>query len=446
MIEAVNNRRINEALAQREQSMRTTLSGLWTRVANVAMGNEDADLGTDIGAFIESFPEFDDEVKQITDAFAGLSDAQDASELLQSQLDIAMSAKYISRDRSMLEDIYRVAEEHRDEDWTGDWVEHWTLRYEKMLKEMERDVERQEELDVWERTDGFYTRMYLSKLVDPDETVETVRDWLNKNHGPDGENNPRIGNGERKQWYQEVERWKEDPPHIRAALSGLAAKYDELIRQAEDEDERQKWTEEKENVLYAFRQEATEKQMGAQELEAAKQNLSAPLEEVTTDKTAVRILRGIGIRRAGQNPEELYVKWAEAGRLDDYGRLVGVSESEMLNALGLDDLSQLDFSQSGYFQKLGNRLREAGVDMERVLSAPRDPEIDLWEIAAGLEPHEVLMHDKETDEYWIFNRKSGMRYRPDEKSRPVNVPTEPVYEAQEPEPAYTKPDIRRGRR
>lgn len=291
---------------------------------------------------------------------------------------------------------------------------------------------------AWQVTDrDVFETQYLAKLVDPNETVESIRAWLNKYHGPDMAGNPQIGHKEWKAWYQEVEKWKDDPDHVKAALAGIAAQYDANIRQAETPAEKGMLVEEKANTLHAFRDEALEKNWGHTELQAAQDNITAPLEEANNDKLAVRVLQAIGFKRAGRNPEELMAQWARAGRLDEYGRLVGTSEEEQLALLGLESFADLDFTD---FQKALSALRDAGIDVEKVQNAPPEYYVNLFEVQANLESHEVLTVDP-AGNWMIYNRINGTRYPASSKTRPQRVPTEPLYDAQEPGPVYASPKI-----
>lgn len=431
----------NEAAQIRDREMNVALSDIWTRVYNeLETGAKDPELDDKVQEFLAAYPDMEGEIQDI---LGELADRVDEEEVTQSKLTIQASNMYATRDvKSLTDMIGAVASAYPDEEWTGKWVEHWTMRRDQLMGQVEQDQKRAKDLNVWNQSDPMMEVFYLQKLTDPTEDVESIRAWIEKYWGPDIEGNPQISNKQKEDWWFEVEKWKNDPAHITAALSGLGKQYDEMIRAAKTPEEAGELAEQKVNTLRAFREEALKNDYGATELESAKKTLETELSQASAEKGVVGFLRAIGIQRAGLTPEELMVQWAEAGMLDDYGRLVGRSEEEQLEALGIESFADLDWSK---YPRGKTKMEKSGIDPEQIRTAP--PAVDptsVLDIYYNLEDHEVLTQN-EVGEFVIFNRLNGTRYPADVRRRPIRVPSDPIYEAQEPEPVYANPRLRRGR-
>jgi len=229
-------------------------------------------------------------------------------------------------------------------------------------------------------------RRYVADNRGPAETALTV---------------PRVGNDMYGKWIKKIDDKidtlsKEKPNYrVEAAKHGIVKLYNEETKDlaADDELEAAAQSErEKYEAEGAFGQwvEDFKTKNGRDpmpdEIDAAFMNFTKPL---MSDKARKQLIRGVerGLRGGtpwqvrAMSPEEVMKQWAEEGRLDRYGRLVGIPTEEQFRTLGIQSFEDLDLGW----------LRNEGVE---VLPPLDDPQLYYIEGPNG----EIGVYDERTRE------------------------------------------------
>ena len=299
-----------------------------------------------IQAFINTYPEYESQIDQLTTQYSGLmSKEQDKAELLyKSDIERELADHYEARTLSA-ELIDDVSGKVSDYTWGGAFVDKWTMRLSQMRGAMEKEAKQAAEQNAWETTGQDYRNQYIDmgvKLSRGELTIDDARSWLVKNKGPGVDGEPRIGNKDFIKWWDAVNKWQKDPPYLTSALAGIAKTYDAEIKELKDPDKIGALVEEKLNVMEKFHDDVIKNEYDQKEMAAIRKEIEDPVKAETGDLLARRFLQGtFFLRGLVKPPEEQMVEWAREGRLDDRGRLIGKTDAEQLKLMDMDSFDQL---------------------------------------------------------------------------------------------------------
>ena len=329
--------------AQRDAQMESAYSSVRIGLDDVARGVGTAkEMQGTIQDFVNQFPEYGDEIDKLTTQFAALDlKGEKKREMLyKSDLTTQLSDQY--KDRTLTPAVIdQVAEQVKGYEWGGGFVEHWTMK----LDQMRREIQETKDLNAWETTGQDYRNIYSDKFIQLSKgeiTLEQGRTWLEENKGPGPDGVPRIGNKDFMKWWEEMDKIKDDPPHLAAAIAGIAKTYDAEIKELDDPDKIGDMVEEKENMIRKFRDDVKKNNWDAQQMSVVREIIENPIKEQTGNANARRFFQNSVIFSAfTKPPEEQMAEWAQKGWLDERGRLIGKSDEEQLKLMGINSFDEL---------------------------------------------------------------------------------------------------------
>jgi len=241
---------------------------------------------------------------------------------------------------------------------------------------------------------AYFEEIFFNEYVTLEELKELKR-WLR------GEFGTTVFRDKKSTWETKIDKkikdlQKAEPNfYVEAAKRGIVKQYNEEIKDLTDRDniedaglkEREKY--EMEGMLDAWHKDfvrKNEREPTPEEVDAAYKNFTEPLLSSVVRRQLSRGLRrgvmgGTPWQTRVMSPAEVMRWWSEEGRLDRYGRLVGVPLEQQLQTLGIQSFEELDLAW----------LREQGVD---VLSPLEDPQFHYVEGPNG----EMGVYDERTGE------------------------------------------------
>jgi len=321
---------------QKDLQMKATLGEMHVKIGNRALAPEDVEL------FQAMYPSEETAIRYLTQAYAaqrfGGEEATWDARMGQLWMHSALTQQAINDTAEHPNPNIRATTDY----WVG------KLKQQEAAKSSAR-----------QKAEPLFEKDLLTMLLDPNISTREVMTWM--------ENNRLDENGQMKltfdkfeEWYFGIEKWRENPTWFKGLQAGLDAEYNTAIKKQGTAEGKRALAEEGVQVQLEL-QDMLDIGASERDIRSYEKNLRDEVIQRGKDMTTRWWIL------PDKAPEKQMAQWAEAGRLDRWGRLIGVPFEQQLELLGIESFDEFNWSAK---QRQSARVRGADVYPEEIATAP----------------------------------------------------------------------------